>query len=226
MPPRVSLAREVTRLSSGLRHRVRASCRPGVSGPTERCCSPLQQLRGRRGGQLRSRALDEAVRSRAAQVVGDELRMQDHVAVDQHDVLGRVARRSRDCASGPGESPGLPARRARPAGQPRRQRSTTARVAGPEPSSAMIDFVRQLRLPRDARERELQGLGPVVRRDDQAGAHDRDPFRATCRACRVIALAKACAHQAAATKRWRRRRPSRRANACRHVRLRVDGANR
>jgi hypothetical protein len=33
------------------------------------------------------------------------------------------------------------------------------------------DFIRQVRLPRYAREGEVQGIGPVVRRYDQAAAH-------------------------------------------------------
>src|SRR5262245_7049889 len=185
------------------------------------------------------------------QVVRNEARMQDHVAVDEEDVLG-LRRRDRTIArASEAESlillPDVLELQAccAPAID-HGARSGARAVVGDD------HFVRPLRLPRHACEREVQGFGPVVRRYDQAAAHlifwSKAAKALSTTASKGVTLAAyAGALRSSATGRehaalcalakactaWRRagqteRHPSRRDDALRAVRrgLRGGGANR
>jgi hypothetical protein len=174
--------------------RVGASVQARRERPDGGRAVTLQKLRSGRGGELRARALNEAIRSRAAHVVRNELRMQDHVAVDEHDVLG--ARPRNRAVAGASEAKALVLLPDVLERQTDRAPALDHSACGRAGAVVGDDyFVWPLRLPGYAGEREVQGFGPVIRRYDQAGAHLRGAARsgATGREhAALCALAKAC----------------------------------
>ena len=149
------------RAAAGSSARCRTGRWPGAPGasrarrPGPSATSVLGDRRRRRGVEPDQAPRAPAVGPRQREVAADEVRPHQHVAVDEDQEL-RLRRGDR-----PVQDRVLPearrprARRGGPApGCAAAKRSTTARVSGPDPSSAIGDRVRRHRLPRHRGEAE------------------------------------------------------------------------
>ena len=135
-----------------------------------------------RGIGVHAHALRVEPAARQARVIGDEFGMQQHVAVDEHQVVRRAWRRWRGCAGARARKPSCGCDTTRTGTVERAMNAAMASLRGG--ARAIVgddDFVGGDALAPDAVEHGGQGIGALVRGDHQREAH-RPSSRSTDRA--------------------------------------------